>query len=67
MKLVPGWNQIKVNLSDVVKRAYDTNYVEALRVGVFANSRVARVAFADRAYAEDEVPVEFRLVGVASA
>ena len=29
-----GWNQIQFNLSDFVKRAYGTNYVETLRIQV---------------------------------
>lgn len=62
MKLVPGWNQIKLNLPDFVKRAYGTNYVETLKVTVYANCRIGRICFTDRLYSEDEVPTEYKLI-----
>ena len=62
LRLGPGWNQIKMNIPDFVKRTFGTNYVETLRVSVFANCRIARVAFSDRPLAEDEVPSEYRLI-----
>ena len=35
LRLDEGWNQVQFNLSDFVKRAYGTSYVETLRVQVF--------------------------------
>lgn len=34
MKLDDGWNQIQINMADITKRAYGTNYVETTRVQV---------------------------------
>uniref|UniRef100_A0A9J2PK18 CFA20 domain-containing protein n=2 Tax=Ascaris TaxID=6251 RepID=A0A9J2PK18_ASCLU len=61
MRLDDGWNQIQFNLADFTKRAYGTGYVETLRVQIHANCRIRRVYFADRLYAEDELPAEFKL------
>merc|ERR1711924_557958 len=38
MRLDEGWNQIQFNLSDFTRRAYGTNYIEALRLQLHANS-----------------------------
>jgi hypothetical protein len=62
MRLDPGWNQIQFNLSDFTRRAYGTNYIETIRVTVFANCRLRRIYFSDRLYTEDEVPPEYRLI-----
>jgi len=61
MRLDEGWNQIQFNLGDFTRRAYGTNYVEALRVQVHANCRLRRVYFSDRLYSEEELPEEFKL------
>uniref|UniRef100_A0A915EI65 CFA20 domain-containing protein n=1 Tax=Ditylenchus dipsaci TaxID=166011 RepID=A0A915EI65_9BILA len=61
MRLDEGWNQVQFNLSDFVKRAYGTTYVETLRVQIHGNCRLRRVYFADRLYTEDELPAEFKL------
>ncbi|VAI19603.1 unnamed protein product [Triticum turgidum subsp. durum] len=61
LKLDDGWNNIQLNLTDLTKRAYGTNYVETLRVQVHANCRLRRVYFADRLYSEEELPAEFKL------
>ena len=42
MRLDEGWNQIQFNLSDFTRRAYGTNYIEALRVQIHANCRIRR-------------------------
>ena len=34
MRLDDGWNQIQFNLPDFTRRAYGTNYIEALKVHV---------------------------------
>lgn len=60
MRLDDGWNQIQFNLADFTRRAYDTNYIETLRVQIHANCRIRRIYFADRLYSEDELPNEFK-------
>ncbi|KAI8982239.1 transcription factor IIB [Mycotypha africana] len=61
MRLDPGWNQMVLNFSDLVKKAYGTNYSETRRVTIHANCRIRRVYFTDRLYQEDELPAEFKL------
>jgi hypothetical protein len=46
--LSPGWNQIQFNLADFTRRAYGTNYVEAVRLQIHANVCIRRIYFADR-------------------
>nr|VZI42518.1 unnamed protein product [Spirometra erinaceieuropaei] len=47
MRLEEGWNHLQLNLTDLTKRAYGTNFVEVLRIQVkfgsssfFARSRI---------------------------
>ncbi|CAB4432919.1 unnamed protein product [Rhizophagus irregularis] len=61
LRMDEGWNQIQFNLADFTRRAFSTNYVETLRVQIHANCRLRRVYFADRVYAEDELPPEMKL------
>jgi len=61
MKLDEGWNQVQFNLQEYTRKAYGTNYLEALRVQIHANCRIRRVYFSDRLYSEDELPVEFKV------
>ncbi|PKU75097.1 hypothetical protein MA16_Dca019466 [Dendrobium catenatum] len=61
LRLEDGWNNIQLNLTDLTRRAYGTNYVETLRVQVHANCRLRRIYFSDRLYSEEELPPEFKL------
>ncbi|XP_076899170.1 uncharacterized protein LOC143552965 [Bidens hawaiensis] len=61
LRLDEGWNQIQLNLSDLTRRAYGTNYAETLRVQVHANCRLRRIYFSDLLYSEEELPPEFKL------
>jgi len=61
MHLEDGWNQIQLNLAELTKKAYGTNYTETCIVTVHANCRLRRIYFADRLYSEDELPTEFKL------
>ncbi|KAL4562076.1 hypothetical protein LXL04_034267 [Taraxacum kok-saghyz] len=61
LRMDEGWNQIQLNLGDLTRRAYGTNYVETLRVQVHANCRLRRIYFSDRLYSEEQLPPEFKL------
>ncbi|KAG0483385.1 hypothetical protein HPP92_011469 [Vanilla planifolia] len=56
-----GGITFSLNLTDLTRRAYGTNYVETLRVQVHANCRLRRIYFSDRLYSEEELPPEFKL------
>ncbi|XP_013105943.1 uncharacterized protein LOC106085995 [Stomoxys calcitrans] len=58
----PGWNQIHFNLADFTRRAYNTNYMETVRLQIHANVRIRRIYFTDRLYKESELPQEYRLM-----
>ena len=62
MKLIPGWNNVVIDLSSFVKRAYGTNYVETERVTIYANCRIRRAYFSNKELAEDEIPSQYRLI-----
>jgi len=47
LKMEPGWNQICLDLQEMVSRAFGTNYVETLRLQIHANCRLRRVYFCD--------------------
>lgn len=56
-----GWNQIQFNLADFTRRAYGTQYIEALRVQVHANARLRRIYFSERLFTEEELPQDYKL------
>ncbi|CAH0713247.1 unnamed protein product, partial [Brenthis ino] len=56
-----GWNQIQFNLADFTRRAYGTQYIEALRVQVHANVRLRRIYFSERLFTEEELPQDYKL------
>ena len=59
MRLDEGWNQIQFNLGDFTRRAYNTNYIETVRVQIHANCRIRRIYFCDRLYSAKELPQEY--------
>lgn len=62
LALNSGWNQIQLNLADFTRRAYGTNYMEAVRITVNANCRLRNVYFSDRLYTDDEKPSAFKFM-----
>lgn len=56
-----AWCRVTVNLASLVRRAYGTGFVEVTRLLVHASCHVRRIYFADRAYADEQLPPEFRL------
>ncbi|CAG7732173.1 unnamed protein product [Allacma fusca] len=61
MKLEDGWNQIHMNLADLTRKIYGTNFTEALRVQIHANCRLRRVYFCEKLYGDEEVPADFKV------
>jgi hypothetical protein len=57
-----GWNQIQLNLADFTRRAYGTNYMEAVRITIHANCRLRSIYFCDRLYSDDEKPEAFKFM-----
>lgn len=61
LRMEKGWNQVALDLNDLCRRAYGTNYAECSRVQVHACCRIRRIYFSERIFAEDELPNEFKL------
>lgn len=57
-----GWNQVQVNLAELIKRAYGTNYVETIRLQIHSSCRIRRIFFSDRLVSDDELPQEYKLL-----
>ena len=62
MRLDEGWNQIQFNLGDFTSRAYNTVYIETLRVQIHASCRIRRIFFSSRLYEEEELPPNFKIM-----
>lgn len=61
MRLDEGWNQIQFNLGDFTSRAYNTVYIETLRVQIHASCRIRRIFFSSRLYEEEELPPGYKI------
>lgn len=61
LTLEEGWNQITIPLQVYTMRCYGTNYVQTLRVQIYASCRLRRVFFSNKICTEEELPLEFRL------
>ena len=61
MRLDDGWNEIELDLQDLTKKAYGTNYVSTTKIDIHANCRIRRVYFADKHYDEESIPTEYKL------
>lgn len=59
--LEEGWNHITVPLQQYTARCYGTNYVQTLRVQIYASCRLRRVFFSNKICTEEEIPLEFRM------
>lgn len=66
LALNDGWNQIQLNLADFTRRAYRTNYIEAVRITINANCRLRNVYFCDRLYTDDEKPDAYKFTVLTS-
>ncbi|KRZ78209.1 ADP-ribosylation factor 1-like 2 [Trichinella papuae] len=62
MRLSIGWNFLQINLADISRKLYNQPYRETRRIMIHPNCRIRRIFFADRIYAEDDLPREFRLI-----
>ncbi|DAZ94301.1 TPA: hypothetical protein N0F65_012070 [Lagenidium giganteum] len=61
LQLERGWNQLQLDLAQLTREAYQTQYAHTVSVQVHANCRLRRIFFADHLPQEHERPPEFRL------
>lgn len=62
LMLEKGWNRVIINLQEITKEAFSTNFVECMRIQIHPNCRIRNVFFSDKMFAEDELPKEFKLL-----
>lgn len=48
LRLEIGWNEIHVNFNDLVKSTYKTEYVETIRIQIYANCKLRQVKLSQR-------------------
>lgn len=61
LNLDEGWNKIQIDLPSFTRRAYGTDYVEFLRIEMYANCRLRMIYFSDRWYTEEELPQAYKM------
>lgn len=62
LRLENSWNRVRLNLSELCRRAFGASYVCTLRVRIYADCYLRRVYFAENDPVDDrELPAEFRL------
>ncbi|MES1919047.1 hypothetical protein MHBO_000921 [Bonamia ostreae] len=60
LRLEEDWNSLRINLASFTKRAYGTNFKEAVRLRICSSCYLRRAYFAD--VEDSDVPDDFRLV-----
>ncbi|KAL8454969.1 hypothetical protein Emag_001222 [Eimeria magna] len=61
LRMDSGWVYVHLNLADLTRKAFGTNYAQTTRVQVHANCRIKRIFFSDQPFREDQLPEELRL------
>jgi hypothetical protein len=60
LSIFPGWNIIKIDLVDVVRRCFGRNYAMTVNVTITASCRIARIYFEARPLADADLPTFLR-------
>ncbi|KAE9024617.1 hypothetical protein PR001_g12632 [Phytophthora rubi] len=61
LQLDSGWNQLRLDLAELMHNCYNERYAHAVSVQLHASCRVRRIYFADQMFSEAQLPAEFRL------
>ncbi|KAG2762770.1 hypothetical protein PC129_g7834 [Phytophthora cactorum] len=61
LHLDSGWNQLQLDLGELMHTCYNARYAHAISVQLHASCRVRRIYFAERMFSEAQLPPEFRL------
>ncbi|KAK1928464.1 Cilia- and flagella-associated protein 20 [Phytophthora citrophthora] len=61
LHLDSGWNQVQVDLAELLYTSYKGRYAHAISVQLHACCRVRRIYFAEKMLPESQLPAEFRL------
>lgn len=55
MKLEPGWNRVELDLADLTRKVFDSEYKAIQRISICSNCRVRRVYMVDRHYNDNDI------------
>jgi hypothetical protein len=61
LRLDSGWNQVQLDLAELMHTCYSARYDHAVSVQLHASCRVRRIYFAEQMFPEAQLPAEFRL------
>mmetsp|Transcript_21805 Transcript_21805/g.28577 ORF Transcript_21805/g.28577 Transcript_21805/m.28577 type:complete len:195 (+) Transcript_21805:51-635(+) len=61
LEMGPSWQYIFIDLEDLVRRAFGTNYLTTCQIQLYGHCRIYKMYFADRQYADAELPMHLRL------
>ncbi|XP_037956862.1 cilia- and flagella-associated protein 20-like [Teleopsis dalmanni] len=62
LSLDHGWNYIQIDLADLIKKSYGTQYAETLRLQIYPNCRIYRIYFADQLCPIHQLPEELTFI-----
>ena len=60
------WNYLCLDLEDLTRRAFGTNYLTAVQLRVFSTCRIWKIFFEDREYSDAELPAYLQVVPASS-
>jgi hypothetical protein len=57
-----GWQYFNLDLDDLMRRSFGTNYSHILEIIVFGSTRIGKIYLQDREYSDAELPTFLRLI-----
>ncbi|KAK8809739.1 hypothetical protein WA158_000682 [Blastocystis sp. Blastoise] len=61
LKLDTIWNHVQIDLADITRKTYGTQYQETLRIQINANCQLKRIWYCDKYVCEEDLPKDFRI------
>ena len=62
IELGSGWQYFNLDLDDLMRRSFGTNYSHILEITVFGSTRIGKIYLQDREYCDAELPSFLRLI-----
>ncbi|ODM93950.1 Cilia- and flagella-associated protein 20 [Orchesella cincta] len=60
LALDDGWNEIKINLPEILQKTYSSAFKETVRVQVHGNCRLRRILFCEKTSSDDTLPADVK-------
>ncbi|PVU88713.1 hypothetical protein BB559_005437 [Furculomyces boomerangus] len=61
LRLEKDWNQVAINLADLTRKCYSSQYKETSKIHIHSSAHIQRIYFSDKIQSESDLPPEFRL------